>query len=217
MPIDKVGGKRTYQNVDDSEKVFWNDCIIPEAKFIAAGSRSNCYRCSAATWIAEFDTSDVAVLHEAETAKWERWKGQIESGAKVINSIAPRKASIRCRGVMWWGQSTLIPIDSTEKPTSPFPPALAANAGVEDSDKPEDPETDDEPTDTERARRTRTLEYGSAEHVARMQRMDDASAPWERRIAAECTRLMLDRNRASANLRKRSHQRADVTDLEQPV
>ena len=215
VPIDKVGGKRTYQNVDDSEKVFWNDCIIPEARFIAAEITEQLLPLFGGDLVAEFDTSGVAVLHEAETAKWERWKGQIESGAKVINEYRSEEGLDPVPwGDVWWGQSTLIPIDSTEKPTNPVPPALEANAGIEDSDKPEESDTDDGPADTERARRTRTMEYGSAEHVARMQRMDDAAAPWERRIAAECTRLMLDQKQSIlANLRKRSHQRADVTDL----
>ena len=58
-------------------------------------------------------------------------EGQIEAVPNLSTSIAPKRASIRCRGSDVVGQSTLIPIDSTEKPTSPVPPALAANAGVE--------------------------------------------------------------------------------------
>ena len=36
VPIDKIGGKRTYQNVEESELVFWNDCLVPEARMIAS-------------------------------------------------------------------------------------------------------------------------------------------------------------------------------------
>ena len=97
VPIDKVGGKRTYQNVDDSERCSGMIALSRKPSSSPPRSRATVTAVRRRP-VAEFDTSDVAVLHEAETAKWERWKGQIESGAKVINEYRSEKASIRCRG-----------------------------------------------------------------------------------------------------------------------
>lgn len=201
VPIDKIGGKRTYQNVDDSEKVFWNDCIIPEAKFIAAEITEQLLPLFGGDMVAEFDTANVAVLHEAETARWDRWQGQISTGARTINEYRSEEGLDPVPwGDVYWVDGLRSPVDSAERPTVTSTPAIAAPA--------------EEVQPTERTRRTRTIEYGSAEHIQRMQRADEAAEPWERRIGTECASLMLDQKQSIvAQLRKRSFTRADAEDL----
>lgn len=203
VPIDKIGGKRTYQNVDDSERVFWSDCIIPEAKFIAAEITEQLLPLFGGGMVAEFDDSDVSALHEAESAEWERWEGQINIGARLLNEYRAEKGLEPVPwGDVWWAQGTLIPIDSEEKPEPQLPVALAANTG--------DPDADNSKQDTERRRNTRAAAYGSAEHEARWRAHVDQTETWEQRIGAETARLMGDQMQSVlARLRQRGARAAE--------
>lgn len=213
VPIDKVGGKRTYQNVDGSEKAFYSDCIIPEAKFIASEITEQLLSLFGGDMVAEFDDSDIDVLHEAESAKWERWKGQLETGAKTINQY---RAEVGDDPVPWgdvaWLDGSKMPIDSPEKPVAPIPPALAANT---DDDPEKDPPVKDDP-EQERSHRARSMEYDSPEHRERWARQLADQEPWERSIGATTARLLADQKQSIlARLRQqRGKREADDVLLE---
>lgn len=190
VPIDMIGGRRTYQNVEGSDKQFWVNCIIPEARFIAAEITEQLLSLFGGDMVAEFDDSDIDVLHEAESAKWEREAGQLDRGALLINEWRKDRGLPEVAwGNVVWMDGTKMPIDSDEKPVAPMP-ALASGQD------PDDPPAND--ADTERALRsqTRTLEYDSPEHRALWERKLVEQEPWERRIGTETARLMADQRQS---------------------
>jgi len=184
VPIDKIGGKRTYQNVEESEKVFWHDCMLPEARFIAAELTEQLLPAFGDNLIAEFDTSDVDVLHEAETERWIRRKEMIASGYRTINQLLQEDGmDAQPWGDVWWAQSTLVPIDSNEKPEPVMPPGLMPGAGNADADE-EDEELPEGETpkalEAGRARsHSRMIAYGSEEHQRLWDRYLDLTNPYE--------------------------------------
>lgn len=207
VPIDKVGGKRTYQNVEDSEKVFWNDCILPEAQFIAEEITEQLLPLLGRNLTAEFDDSEIDVLHEAETALWEREMGQLDRLTITINEW---RADHGLEPVPWgdvvWMDGSKVPIEGPEKPAAPIPPALAASAGQDDDQQEddEDEQTPPPPDNTERIR-TRVIEYDSSEHRAAWSTHVDRTDTWETRIGNATADLMRDqRQSVLATLRGRS-------------
>lgn len=193
VPIDKIGGRRTYENVEGSERAFWTDCIIPEAKFIAAEITEQLLPLFGGDMVAEFDDGDIDVLHEAETARWEREQGMIQVGRRTINEV--RKANGEppvAWGDVYWMDGARVAIDGPEKPAPQLPPAL-------------DPTTEDDPeTEPERSRSRRAIEFGSPEHEARWQRQIEVQEPWEERIREATASLFLDQQQSVlATLRKR--------------
>jgi HK97 family phage portal protein len=205
VPLDKLGGQRTYANVDAAEKAFWADCIIPEARFIAAEITEQLLSLFGGDMVAEFDDSDIDALHEAETAKWERESGQLDRGVLKINEWRKEKGLPTVPwGDVVWLDSSRIPIDSPEKPVAAIPPALAPTvADPEDPTPPED--------DPARSRSlVRTIEYGSPEHRSLWERKIADQEPWERRIGTETARLMADQQQSIlARLRQRGKREAE--------
>ncbi|MCG3176915.1 MAG: hypothetical protein MOGMAGMI_01879 [Candidatus Omnitrophica bacterium] len=198
VPIDKIGGKRTYQNVEESELVFWNDCLLPEARMIAQEITEQLLPLFGSNLIAEFDTSDIAVLQEDEQRAWEIAQGKIAAGVMTVNEWREAEGlDPQPWGDVWWAQSTLIPIDSNEKPAPVMPPMLGA--GDADQDDADDAAIDD----AERMVRalasglTRaTYAYGSPEHEAKWRYIIEQEQPWEGRIGRACADLM-QRQKAS--------------------
>lgn len=179
VPIDKIGGKRTYQNVEESEKVFWHDCMLPEARFIAAELTEQLLPAFGDNLIAEFDTSDVDVLHEAENDRWLRIKEQIVTGYDSINNIRKDEGLDPVPwGDVWWAQSSQIPIDSNEKP-EPVMPALVAGQDDEDPALSEGDQPKALSDGRSRSRHSRELVYGSDEHQRLWNRYIAKTAPYE--------------------------------------
>lgn len=178
VPIDKIGGKRTYQNVEESEKVFWHDCMLPEARFIAAELTEQLLPAFGENLIAEFDTSDVDVLHEAENDRWTRTMQQIQTGYDSINNLRKEDGLDPVPwGDVWWAQSTLIPIDSNEKP-EPVMPMLGDGADEADNalDQGDQPKA---LADGRSRSYSRELAYGSDEHQRLWNRYVAKTAPYE--------------------------------------
>lgn len=214
VPIDKIGGKRTYQNVEESEKVFWHDCMLPEARFIAAEITEQLLPHFGDNLLAEFDASDIAVLSESEDAKWTRRKEQIAAGYETINAIrADDGLDPLPWGDVWWAQSTLIPIDSNEKPEPVMPPGLGGPVGA-DTDEAEDtqPTTEDEDTEP-RSRARRTIAYGSDEHRRLWDAMIERTEPHERKIAAKTKELMSDQQQSVLAKLRGERAKRDIADF----
>lgn len=117
IPLDLVGGQRTYENVQGSERAVWTRTMKPEAMDIADeiteqlvpmfGNEADSV---------EFDFSDIEALHESETAAWDRDKGKIESGAKTINEWREEQGMERVAwGDVWWAPGTLVPVESSDQ------------------------------------------------------------------------------------------------------
>lgn len=200
VPIDKIGGKRTYQNVEESELVFWNDCLVPEARMIASEITEQLLPKFGANLVAEFDFTDIAVLQEDEKAKWEIWQAQITTGAKTINQYREEIGDDPLPwGDVWWAQSTLIPIDSNEKPAPVMPPGLAPGDSITAQDEDDDAIIEDAERIaalTAGNRSHRTMAYNSPEHRDHWRKHISKTEQWERRIA-DVTRDQMQRQKAS--------------------
>ena len=125
--------------------------------------------------LAEFDSSNVAVLHEEESAKWTRAKEQIEKGAITVNEWRDQQGLDPVAwGDAWWASLTLAPIT--------------------DGSAPEGPVTDESPAPAEEPARARvqvraTVEYGSEEHRAVWQRFVRRTGRYEEQVTAAVTAL----------------------------
>jgi len=164
-PIDLVGGQRTYENVNAAHKAAWTHCLIPEASFIATelteqllpmfGTQADA---------AEFDSSDIEVLHEDTTAAWVRANAQIERGVLTINEWRSEQGLEPVAwGDVWWAPSTVTPIESAEKPEPPAPVTPPAQEQPVDEEPAQD-ESQEEPRAHQRATQGAAWEYGGAAH-----------------------------------------------------
>ena len=184
VPLDLVGGQRTYANYEEAVKAMWTETIIPEAAFLAdeiteqllpmfqrPGDRAD---------VCGFDHSGVECLQEDEQAKWTIAQGQIEKGAITVNEWRKHhKLDPVQWGDVWWGSVALTPIKNAELPE---PPAI--------DDNPDDASKDDAAQDDEtRAVRTMRMEYGSDEHQRLWNRFVGRTEPHEARVQRLATQL----------------------------
>ena len=123
VPLDLVGGERTYANQQDARLAIWTDTIQPEARFIATELTEQLLPLfpNVADLI-EFDLSGVAVLQEAEAAKWEIEKQKLDAGVMLPNEWRASKGLDPVPwGDAWWaptGSGGLGPVSSTVPPVS---------------------------------------------------------------------------------------------------
>lgn len=191
VPLDMVGGQRTYANVEGSDRAIWTRTLVPEARFIASEITEQLLPFFPEADLAEFDLSDVEPLHEAESERWTREYQQIQSGAITINEWRKEQGF---SGVKWgdvfWAPSTLQPIDSADLPEpkqAPALPALPASVSASDGEDEEDGGNTLPPG--ERSRRTRIATYGSDEHKRQWEARQKQIEPYERLFADEMTAL----------------------------
>src|SRR3972149_1682045 len=86
IPLDLVGGQRTYENVAAAERAVWVRTMRPEANFISEEITEKLLPLfQGEADLAQFDFSEVEVLQEAEAAQWTRASDQITKGAITIN------------------------------------------------------------------------------------------------------------------------------------
>lgn len=87
VPLDLIGGQRTYENTQAAMKAVWEHAILPEARFIAAELTERLlpmFPAQPGDHLA-FDTDHIDALQEGEDAKWGRTRSQIEAGAMTPN------------------------------------------------------------------------------------------------------------------------------------
>ena len=127
-PIDLLAGKRTYENVEQAFKMAWQ-AIAMEGAAIAADiaefflpmfSEDN-------TLLPFFDTTNIAVLQETESVKWDREKTQID---KVITRNE------------WRVGKGLLPLDGGDDLYIPANTIALPFASTEPPELPEGQETD---------------------------------------------------------------------------
>lgn len=115
VPLDLVGGERTYANQKDARLAIWTDTILPEARFISTELTEQLLPLFPnAADVIEFDSSGVAVLQEAEAAKWSIEREKIVTGAMTVNEWRDAKGLDPLPwGEAWWASATLVPITDT--------------------------------------------------------------------------------------------------------
>jgi HK97 family phage portal protein len=70
VPLDLIGGNRTYENVSEARKMFWEHTLIPKLEIIA--SEINRQALAETEYYATFDLSEVESLQENKNAIAER-------------------------------------------------------------------------------------------------------------------------------------------------
>jgi SPP1 gp7 family putative phage head morphogenesis protein len=86
IPLDMVGGQRTYENVRASDRAFWMRAMLPEAKFVSSEVVEQLLPMfQSRPDVVELDTSHVPALQEEEGEQWKREEGQIKVGAITVN------------------------------------------------------------------------------------------------------------------------------------
>jgi len=134
MPLDLVGGQRTYQNVEAALKAMWTQCLLPEAGFIAdelTGQLLPLFPGEAD--VVEFDSSKIHELQEDR----EEVVNQIATLNRVgvplnalLNEFMPSllpDAEGYPWGDAWWAPGGVMPVSSAEAPARSEPlPSLEA-------------------------------------------------------------------------------------------
>lgn len=170
IPLDLVGGQRTYENVNAALLALWMNTVIPEKRMIESelGEQLLPMFPGQADSV-ELDISGVAILKEDDQKTWTMANQQIERGVLTINEWRKEKGLDPVPwGDVWWGQSSLAPIKDAEPKPAPQPVLPAAPAQKLLPAGKDAPPSDDEqaPQDTEpRSRAMRSVEYGGAEHL----------------------------------------------------
>ena len=124
VPLDLVGGERTYANQHDARIAVWTDTILPEARFIATELTEQLLPLfpNAADLI-EFDSSGVSVLQDAEAAKWAIEKEKIDAGILLPNEWRASKGLDPVPwGDAWWAPTAgggLGPVTGALPPIAP--------------------------------------------------------------------------------------------------
>lgn len=147
VPIDLIGGQRTYENVQAAMRILWVHTIVPEARFIASEINEQIVPMFDGEFdFAEFDFSGIDVLQEGETEAWGRAFQQIDIGAMTVNEWRQSKGMEPLPwGDQWWAPFSKAPVGKSQ----------AAPPEEEES------ETESVPTGIVGAR---AIEFGSAEH-----------------------------------------------------
>lgn len=187
VPLDLIGGQRSYENVNAAQKAMWTQCILPEARFIAAEVTEQLLPMFAGSGVdsAEFDASDVDVLQEGHGEQWTRAKEQIEKGAITVNEWREAEGLKAVPwGDVWWAPISVGPVRDDSEPE----PAAAAAPAAEIVPSPEEPAPDEEP-EPEEPRGMRMLPFGEAEHQRVCQRWERRGSPWLKAWGRLCADL----------------------------
>ena len=84
IPLDLVGGQRTYENVAAAERGLWARFGTSETAFIAAEVTEQLLPMFGGDMTAGFDLSNVVALMDDESASWAIEEGQLAAGAITV-------------------------------------------------------------------------------------------------------------------------------------
>jgi SPP1 gp7 family putative phage head morphogenesis protein len=194
VPLDLIGGQRSYENVNAAQKAMWTQCILPEARFIASEVTEQLLPMFAGSGVdsAEFDASDVDVLQEGHGEQWTRSREQIEKGAITVNEWREAEGLKPVPwGDVWWAPISVGPVrdDSEQEPlgsTGAKGPEPTAPIVPESTEPQEEEPSDEQP---EEPRGMRMLPFGEAEHQRVCQRWERRGNPWQKAWGRLCADL----------------------------
>jgi HK97 family phage portal protein len=183
VPLDLVGGQRTYDNINAALLAFWTNCIIPEKRMMESEMAEQLLPMfPGQADSVELDTSEIAVLKDDDAAAWTMASGQLDKGAITINEW---RTSQGLKPVAWgdvyWASSSMTPIENGEKP-EPLPAPVVMQAPP--AEKPEEPEEEAPEEETpEPARMMRmAIPYGGEIHRLRWNAFVRSTDDWERKL-----------------------------------
>lgn len=119
VPLDLVGGQRTYANYGEAVTAMWTETILPEAAFLADEITEQflaMFAGSERVDTCSFDHSGVEVLQDDEEAKWRIAQGQLQQGTITINEWRSehKRDPVPWGEKVWWGSVALTPIKDAE-------------------------------------------------------------------------------------------------------
>lgn len=174
VPLDLLGGQRSYENYSGSMKALWTQCILPEARLLASEINEQLLPMFAGGGVdeVEFDFSDVDVLQEGHGEKWSRAKEQIATGAITINEWREAEGLKPVPwGDAWWAPISVSPVSDASEPEA------TAAAAPQEEQAPEEP------------RGMRMLPFGEAEHQRVCLRWERRGSPWLKAWGRLCADL----------------------------
>lgn len=200
LPLDMVGGQRTYENVKASDRALWMRALIPESLFFCSEIVEQLFPMFGADAPDELehDLSKVPALQDDEKDQWAREYQQIQVGALKVNEWRKSKGMEEVPwGNAWWASTTIAPVTSEEAPAPTNPQPEENGDGETVSGQQSAPTSNPsrfgkEPTPSPslsgNGRQTfgggskRAVEYGSEEHVRLARRFERRAGRWEKVI-----------------------------------
>ncbi len=187
VPLDMIGGQRTYENVQAAERAFWYRTMEPESRFIASEIVEQLLPMFGKSGVdlVEFDLTKVPILQEAESERWQREYQQIQVGAVLINEWRESQGKEPVPwGNAWWASSLLAPISDEEAPVKDE----NTNA-TKDTNEEKQPAEEGNRGIGDKGRKTRGIEYGSEEHARLWRRFERREGRWEKIIGKAAKEL----------------------------
>jgi HK97 family phage portal protein len=236
IPLDLLGGQRTYANVDASERIVWTQTIRSHANFIASEITEQLLPMfgPGGVDLAEFDLSGVVSLQEDETQKWTRAKDAFLSSGLKLNDYRKILGLDPIAGIL--GDAILLPrgaafvdedgdviatasgvgdVSALGAPASGVPtlgspqPAPAPAAIAPPAKAPAAAKPEDGAAEQGATGAPRVVAYDSPEHRALWRQHRRRREPWERRLAETVADLMR-RQRQSVVTRLRDAERSEA-------
>jgi HK97 family phage portal protein len=190
IPLDMIGGQRTYENVKASDRAFWMRTMIPECKFITSEIIEQLLPMfgSQAPDLVEFDLRKVEALQDDEGEVWTREQGQIQCGAIKINEWRESKGMEPVPwGDVWWTAMTNMP----------------AGEGGMGEEQSEESSQQSAVSALHEKRYSRGVVFGSDEHKMLWRKIEKKQSRWEEKIG-KVAKELFERQRESikAKLKK---------------
>jgi len=186
IPLDLVGGQRTYENINAAMLSLWTNCIIPEKRLVEQELTEQLLPMfPGQADSVEFDTSGVAVLKDDDQAAWTMASGQLDKGAITINEWRKEQG---LKPVAWgdvfWASSSMTPVENGDKPEPPPAPVIMqAPAETPQAEaEPEETPQPEEAAQPERMKRIMDYTYGGEAHRLYWTNFVRSTDTWEARL-----------------------------------
>lgn len=205
VPIDLVGGQRTFENYQSAVVSMWADTIIPEAVFLADEITEQLLPMFAGgekVDLVTFDTTEVAALKEDTQKVWLQARLALGGGGITLNQFqeAVGLPGFDEAGDVLYVSTATPPVRPADlsvlaemaiAPPEPIePPAIEEEPeNDEAADEDESPETDPERALRPQNRVQARMEYGSDEHERLWQRFVARTEPHETKVARASRKL----------------------------
>lgn len=205
VPLDMVGGQRTYENVKNSDRALWMRAMQPESIFFASEFTEQLLPMygKGRPDLIEADCSKVPAMQDDEGEVWDREQGQITVGAITINEWREKKGLDAVDwGNEWWAPMTSAPVRGTRAPVGTLPAQDLSIPAIR------------------QVSRQRIIEFGSDEHERLWRRFERRSNKWEKAFKKAVVELLerqrdsvLDKLKAEKKDDERNDTRINLEDL----
>jgi len=177
VPLDFIGGQRTYENVDAANKAVWTHCILPEASFIEDELNRQLVPMFPGVTRLEFDASQIEALQEDRAELVQQMQTLYQIGVPLnalLDEFMPQLKPDE--GGFPWG-------DEPGNKPAPAPMMIAPPQAPAATPEPVPEEVAEEPIPERKVRSgKRSLEYGSPEHHRLWSHFVRGVTRWEQEV-----------------------------------